>query len=400
MKNMKKVITYAVLTVALLSSCAHKEVKILNTDLQGDLKGSYVILDSVCQASKNDNGKYEIQVNIKRTEESVPYTETSVDTFGSSSEKAQVLGGIGYELYDADDNMSLAVEGRENESNTKQQLNILTLKPGETAPFTIEFDDEVPDGIILTSELDFISTGEVAFNGSIGKYGIKNCTMDFNFKNKKIIGQYQYLSSPAGAYLYLLGNVVTGEYKTGDYSFDILIAEDNGRGELTGKFKGQLKLIRDSKTSPYYYVLLGTFRNFNLRDFRYELKSAPINEIVSEGILKNSYAATMNPAFVDDDFSQFGFRSFKEEAAYDSGISGDISIDDFLREYRRFYKKYARVLKQFKSGDPSAGLEYYELTRQYQVLVKKADEVKGQLSASQARELEKLTQEFVQLMNQ
>lgn len=395
---MKKIIIYCCIILGFfLSSCSQKEVKVLSLKIQGDLKGCYTLVDSVCVANKNSDGKYEIQVNIKRTEESVPFTTSTVETFGNNTDQSLVLGGIGYEIYDENKNLLLSIDGSENEQDKEGQLNILKLEPGKSAPMKIVFKNEVPDGIVLTSELKFLSTGEVPFEGSIGKYGIKNCTLDFNFANKKIIGQYQYLSSPAGAFLYLMGNVVTEENKPGNFTSNILIAEDNGRGELTGKFKGQLKLVRDSKTSPYYYVLVGTFRNFNFRDFRYELKSSPITEIKSEDVLKNSYASTMNPSFVKEDFSQFGFKSFNEEAAYNSHETEDISIDDFLRQYRHFIKKYASVIKKYKAGDTAVSLEYLELCEQATELSKKAESIKGEMSAAQVNELNNIMQEFAKL---
>lgn len=395
------IFTVGLLLSLLATSCGKKEVKILSPNVEGDLKGCFKVLDEVCEVVKDDDGNSTITVNIERTDQSVPFTPKTVGVFGDEDNDPLVLAGFGFEGYNDKEETMDVVDAEDNHYMSKEQLEILKLAPGEKGTLTIKFGEDLPEGIIITSELDFISTGEIAFNGAIGKYGIKNCTMDFNFQNKKIIGQYQYLTSPAGAYLYLMGNVVTVDKEPGDYTFKIVIAEDNGRGDLTGKFKGQLKLIRDSKTSPYYYVLLGTFRNFRLDDYRYDLKSEPLNEIQFTDILKNSYASTMNPSFANADFDSFGFRSYAEEANY-SGKSeaGDASIDELIRSYRNFYKKYIKVLKRVKHNDPMAIMEYTELLQEYHDYTQKLQKVKGNMSPSQLQEFMKMNEEIAREASQ
>lgn len=397
----KFLITLGFVLALLATGCGKKEVKILSPNVEGDLKGCFKVLESVCEVEKDEEGNPTITVTIERTKQSLPFTSKTVGVFGNDDEDPLVLAGFGFEGYDDKQESMENIDAEDNLYASNEQLEILKLAPGEKGTLTIKFDKEVPNGIILTSELEFLSTGEISFNGAIGKYGIKNCTLDFNFESKKIIGQYQYLTSPAGAFLYLMGNLVTVDKEPGDYTFKIVIAEDNGRGELTGKFKGQLKLIRDSKTSPYYYVLVGTFRNFRLDDYRYDLKSLPLNEIQFSNVLKDSYASTMSPSFANADFDNFGFRSFAEEANFHRNSEmGDASIDELIRSYRSFYKKYIKVLKRVKENDPTAIMEYTELLQEYHDYTQKLQKVKGQMSSSQMQEFMKMSQEIAKEASQ
>ena len=390
----------SVLVLTLLAtSCGKKEVKILSPNIKGDLSGCYKITDTVCEVTKDDEGKPSITINIQRTEESVPYTTETIGVFATNDTKALTLGGFGYEGYDEKGDLSLDISGEDNIYFMDQQVSILKLQSGESAKLMISFDGDVPEGIIVTSQLKFVSTGEITLDGAIGKYGIKNCSMSFNFEDNKIIGQYQYLTSPAGSYLYLMGNVASFEYKPGDFSANIAIAEDNGKGTLSGKFKGQLKLVRDSKISPYYYVLVGTFRNSHLQDFRYDLKSAPLNEIKYGNILKNGYAASMNPSFAFEDFNDYGFRSYAQEANYVSKgtYNDDMSVDEFIRQYKRFFKTYVAALKKAQNGDPTVALEIMQLASEYNDFQQKAANLKGQMSPAQLNEISKMAQEILQI---
>lgn len=388
----KLFLTLGIILSFILTGCGKKEVKILSPEIEGDLKGCFKVLDSVCEVVKDDNGNPAIVVNIQRTDESVPFTPETVSSFTENNTKAFVLAGFGYEGYDKNSDLTGELFADENDNFTEQQLQILQLQPGQKGILTIPFDKDIPENIILTSQLKFLSTGEITLNGAIGRYGIKNFTIEFNFKKNKISGQYQYLTSPAGAYLYLIGNIASDKLVPGDYSFNILIAEDNGRNELSGRFKGQLKLVRDSKTSPYYYVLLGTFINKHYQDFRYDLKSAPLNEIQYKDILKGTYAASMDPSFMSKDFS--GFRSYSDEAAYSGYSDDDLTAADWLRAYKNFYRKMIRVIEKMNHNDPRAVIEYTELIGEYYDFVGRMEEMKGDLTPSQLNEFMKLNHEL------
>lgn len=380
----------------IMSACGKKEIAILSPDVEGDLKGCFKIAETTCEVMKDEDGSKYIEVTLERTNESVPFTDKTVGVFGESND-ALVLGGFGYEGYNANNEEIEDIDGENNQDYRTEQAAILKLAPGEKGTLKIKLKgEELPNGIILTSQLSFISTGEITLNGSIGKYEIKNFSIDFNFDTRKIIGQYQYKSSPAGAFLYLLGNIVTVDNMPGKYVASVYVAEDNGNGELTGKFKGQLILTRDSKTSPYYYILSGTFKNFRLQDFRYNLKSAPLNEIEYGSVLKNGYASMMNPSFVNEEFANFGFGGFAEEGAYLT--SDDVSVDEFIRQYKNFFKKYIKVMKKVKNNDPTAILEYSELINQYQNLAEKAAQMESQMTPAQLNEINKMSQEIVSEM--
>ena len=376
----------------ILTGCGKKEVKILSTEVEGDLKGCFKVLDSVCEVVKDDNGNSAIIVNIQRTDESVPFTSETVSSFNQNNTKALVLAGFGYEGYNNNSDLSGELFADENNNYTEQQLKILQLQPGQKGTLTLSFEKDIPENIILTSQLKFLSTGEISLNGAIGKYGIKNFTIEFNFEKNKISGQYQYLTSPAGAFLYLIGNIASDKLVPGDYSFNILIAEDNGKNQLSGQFKGQLKLVRDSKTSPYYYVLLGTFINKHYQDFRYDLKSVPLNEIQYSDILRGTYAASMDPSFASKDFS--GFRSYSDEAAYSGYRGNDLTVSDWLRAYKNFYRKMISVMNKMNNNDPRAAIEYAELIEEYYDYMRNIEKLKGDMTPAQLNEFMKINQEL------
>lgn len=394
----KSIFIIAFFLTLIMSACGKKEIAILSPDVEGDLKGCFKIAETTCEVMKDEDGSKYIEVTLERTNESVPFTDKTVGAFGENND-ALVLGGFGYEGYNANNEEIDDIDGENNQDYRTEQAAILKLAPGEKGTLKIKLKgEELPNGIILTSQLSFISTGEITLNGSIGKYEIKNFSIDFNFDTRKIIGQYQYKSSPAGAFLYLLGNIVTVDNMPGKYVASVYVAEDNGNGELTGKFKGQLILTRDSKTSPYYYILSGTFKNFRLQDFRYNLKSAPLNEIEYGSVLKNGYASMMNPSFVNEEFANFGFGGFAEEGAYLTSASDDISVDEFIRQYKNFFKKYIKVMKKVKNNDPTAILEYSELVNQYQNLAEKAAQMESQMTPAQLNEINKMSQEIISEM--
>lgn len=378
----------------ILSSCVKKEVLILSPDVEGDLKGCFKIVESTCEVMKDEDGYQYIELTVERTNESVPFTDKTIGVFGNP-DGALVAGGFGFEAYNEEKKEISEVDSEDNHFCEEEQLNILKLATGKRATLKIKLDEkELPHGIILTSKINFISTGEITLNGSIGKYGIKNFSIDFNFDTRKIIGQYQYKSSPAGAFLYLMGNIVTVNNMPGNYVTDIFMAEDNGNNELTGKFKGQLILTRDSKTSPYYYVLRGTFKNFRYQDFRYSLRSEPLPEIKYGKELRYGYASMMNPSFVYEDFADFGFGGFGEEGAYQRSL-GSMSVDEFVRQYKNFYKKFVKVVKKMRDNDPNALMEFSELANQYQILAQKATELDGQMTRYQLDEINRMQNEII-----
>ena len=383
----------------LMTSCGKEKVKILSNEIEGDLKGCFQVLDSICEVQKDPEGNPAIVVNIKRTDESVPYTPQTIGVFGEETQGTLVLGGIGYEGYNEEGENIGDLSGEDNAYAKKEQLDILKLATGAQGKLTITFGKEVPSSVTLTSELEFLSTGEIELNGAIGRYGIKNFSIDFNYTTKRITGQYQYLTSPAGRFLYLIGKIANTENEAGDYTTNIYVAEDNGKQELSGIFKGQLKLVRDSKTSPYYYVMAGTFRNKHYDDFRYDLKSAPLTEIKYGDVLKNSYASSMDPSFINEDFSSYGFGSFDKEvglSAYNS--HGDASVDEFIRQYKKFFRQYIKVAKKMQAGDPTVTLEYVELVKEYSKYAEAISNMQGELSPSQLQEIMKMQSEIMSMM--
>lgn len=384
----------AIILSIIATGCGKKEVVILSQQVEGELKGCFKVLDSVCEVSKDENGNPVIVVNIERTNESVPFTPETVGVFNEDNSKSLVVAGFGFERYDDKGDQTSYIDASDNNYAAAEQLNILKLQPGETAQLTVCFDKEIPYGVVLTSEMKLISTGEITLNGAIGKYGIKNFSIDFNYKKDKISGQYQYLTSPAGAYLYLIGKIISTDNLPGEYISNIYIVEDNGKGMVSGIMKGQLRLTRDSKTSPYYYVLTGNFRNRHYQDFHYDLKSATLNEITYGDLLKHSYAADIDPSFINRELGSYSFGSFAQESGYTSSVSTSLTTDEFIRRYRKFIKTYISALKHASAGDPAAIWECTELAQEYAEFVTELGKYQVKMTPAQINEITKLSEEI------
>lgn len=254
------------------------------TSVDGALKGAFeVVAGQYPVTVDGDNASFTLKV--KRTDGSVPYAAQAVDVITNENSEAFFVAGFGYKLLGADGQEIEAVKAKDNKADAKQQLQVLQLKKGEEAELTISFkfnSDAVPAKVALTSEVEFLKADQLKLEGAIGKYGVKNFALDFNFVKQTVDGKYQYTSSPAGAYLYLKGSAKDVEESNGIYTWNIQITEDNGQGMTSGDFDGKLTLKRDSDNAPYYFTLTGDFVNYRFQTFTYNLKSQPIDEIFTK----------------------------------------------------------------------------------------------------------------------
>ena len=270
MKNLW-IISLLILTV----SCG-KELKTSSSEIEGDLNGCYELVEGSYKVS-NDNGNNCVTVKITKTKETVPFTKQTVGAFGND---ALTNAGFGFILSDKANNTVYEFKASQGKMAPEQQEEVLNLQPGETGEVTFIFPKDIKaEYIKLTSEIKFNSTGIIPLEGSVDKYAVKNFNIEFDFKNGKIIGQYQYKTSPAGAYLYLLGREEENSMTQGNYSFKVAIAEMNTNGNLSGRIWGDLRLIRESKDKPYHYDLVCRFLNSNYSEFMTNLESAPLDKL-------------------------------------------------------------------------------------------------------------------------
>ena len=261
-------------TGLLLSLCAcKKDMSVKVTDITGPLSGAYQ-LDGTEFPVVEDGDGYKVSIKLKRTDESVPFTNEGVGVI-SSKNSAMVVAGFGY-----DGGSDFIVKPEDCDGDIDSQKQILTLANGASGELVFKFKkDDVPETIKLTTALELVSSGKVTFDGAIGKYGVKNFNLTFDFKNSTLKGQYQYKTSPAGAFLDLEGKIADMENENGNYEWDIAITEYGDYGDVSALFKGDLELKRDSKDSPYYYVMTGDFVNTHKGlNFKYNLKSQGLGE--------------------------------------------------------------------------------------------------------------------------
>ncbi|MCM1153705.1 MAG: hypothetical protein NC328_08670 [Muribaculum sp.] len=259
------------------ASCNKASVTPQTTEIDGDLKGAFELVDEEYPIEKGDDGSY-INVKVKRTDVSVPYVGDAVAVLGKSvdDDNIMVQAGFGYTLYDEAGKEIETVDAADNEE-FKDEKAVLTLKEGTEGTLKIKVDAQAkPAKVKLTTKAKILSSGALWFVGSVGKYGVKNFEAHFNFTKGEEKGKYQYASSPAGAFLFFKGtnenyNVVDG---TPQWKFNMNELNDNGG--WSGTFEGTITLCREKPTAPYYYKMEGKFTNFRFDTYNFEISSKPI----------------------------------------------------------------------------------------------------------------------------
>ncbi|MBP3298705.1 MAG: hypothetical protein J6L73_03385 [Muribaculaceae bacterium] len=271
----------ALILVCLLTGCSKEAfVTPASTTPEGPLAKCFEIVDEKYPVQFADDGDCSVTIKIKRTDVSLPFTPETVALISAKDAgDALALAGFGYTLLDANGKKIETETPEKNDDAAEEQLKLLKLKPGETGEITLEFDsDEIPEKVAFSTAVRLLGTGDIELTGGIDRYTVKNFKIGFDFADKEVKGKYQYSTSPAGAYLYLDGEVGKLTESDGNYIFTINMHEDNGQGMITGVFDGELALKRDSDTTPYYYTLTGNFVNYNGKEFVYNLRSAPLGE--------------------------------------------------------------------------------------------------------------------------
>lgn len=265
-----------VAAIGFMCGACTKKVRVDEEKVKGALEGAFKVTTGEYIVEKDANGVEYINVEITRTKQSVPYTDDKISVISAPSKNPFTLAGFGYTCFDKNDSKIKEVEASDNDATSESQLELLQLKAGESGNLKIKFADQIPGSVEITSDLEIVNTGEIALNGAIGKYGVKNFTLDLDVKKKHLNGQYQYLTSPAGAFLYLQGELLSEKVDDQQYIFKINIQESPDRYTWSGEFDGTLSLVRDDETSPYYYKLIGDFLSFQMKNYNYSLTSEPL----------------------------------------------------------------------------------------------------------------------------
>ena len=77
---------------------------------------------------------------------------------------------------------------------------------------------------------------------------------------------------------------------------------------------------------------------------------------------------------------------------------GDASVDEFLDEYEKFWRKYMNFIKKMDKKDPTAMAEYGQLLIQYNEYAQKLQKIKGEVSIDQLNRLNKMNAELLSEM--
>lgn len=277
--KLKSLALLAALTLS-ITSC-QKFVEPETSAIDGDLAGCFELTGEKYEVT-NADGSQEFTVTVRRTDQTMPFTADVVGALedDNAADSCLCLAGFGFTLYDKEGAEIEKKQPAEADFDDVQIINLLKLKSGEEGQLTFKLKkDETPAKVSLTTGMKFLQTGKIIFEGAIGKYGIKNMEVEFDFVRKEIKGKYQYSSSPAGAFLWWKGTLDEKDLKQGNYVWDVSITESNDNGGWCGNFNGTLCLSRKSPQEAYFFTLPGEFTNFKFNTFQTDLTSPALPEL-------------------------------------------------------------------------------------------------------------------------
>lgn len=256
---------------------------------------------------------------------------------------------------------------------TKDQLeSVFSLDVDETASITFRFSKT--KGVAQFKVSSKWNTNEESstsassningthdMRGTIDKYQI---TMQVSIDGTSVKGSYYYDKQGPSAVLSLSG---TNE----DGILDI--NETDANGTPTGHFKGKF--------------LEGVFKGIFVTNQGKKMSFLVAEDGATDG------------DFTFDDVSSFDDDNdlSMESNDYTSG-DGDASIDEFLDEYERFWRKYMDCMRKVEKNDPTALVEYAQLMKEYYEYGRKLEQVKGNLSMDQLNRINKMNAEMMSEM--
>lgn len=227
----------------------------------------------------------------------------------------------------------------------------------QAAAFTpnLTSDIIVGDENVSISSNNFEINGTHDMHGAVDKYPI---TMHLEIDGTTVKGVYYYDKQGSDAELKLSGTNEDGVLD---------INETDSDGTPTGHFKGKF--------------LDGTFKGTFITN---QGKKMPFH--VSEG----GSSSNDDFSFDDNDMSM-------ESDEFTTG-EGDASIDEFIDEYEKFWRKYMSFIKKANKNDPSAMMDYAKLMKQCDEYNQKLQKMKGKMSMDQLNRLNKMNLEMMSEM--
>ena len=168
--------------------------------------------------------------------------------------------------------------------------------------------------------------------------------------------------------------------------------------DVRGKTKEDLRIMRNTIFAMHGYI----FQTKEMKEY-FQQKNwyEPIKTDVSSELTS---IEQKNIAFLKDkeDNGLFDNESSYNNDFEESDITlenGDASIDEYLDEYEKFWRNYAKFCKKLDKNDPTAMVEYAKLMSQAHEYDSKLKKVKGKLSVDQLNRLNKINAEMTQLYN-
>lgn len=207
--------------------------------------------------------------------------------------------------------------------------------------------------------------GTYSLEGRVEKYPI---VMNLEIKGENVKGTYYYKKNGPSAQLNLSGTNKDGKLD---------LNETDKNGTPTGHFKGKMEN--------------GIFKGFFIDN-----KSNKMPFIVSEvGTDESSIDFTFedDEAEVPDDYDSNPDIDDDSEISFDD--KGDESIDDFIKEYEKFWKSYMSFLKKADANNPTWVIEYGKLMNQANKYNSKLQKMQGKMSVAQFERLNKMSIEII-----
>ena len=352
------------------SSDAPKDIKPTSTEFtSGELAKLIEVVDEPCQLSYVEKdgavATQFIQLKIR-----LKLTKESPELQNIDARDINFIGLLSVATINLVDENGIKVQDLNVKSDDLLKLKkLLQGKKGdeETITFEGEFHnhDDAPKWFEQAAAFTPYLTGDVVkissgldidgihnMSGTVDKYPI---TMHLEIDGTIVKGSYYYDKQGSNAKLKLSG---TNE----DGILDI--NETNSEGVSTGHFKGKL------------------------------------SEGVFEGIFTTTEGKNLSFHVSKDDSSGESFSYESDDYFNDDFITGggDVSVDEFLDEYEKFWRKYMNFIKKMDKNDPTAMIEYAQLLNEYNEYAQKLQEMKGEVSIDQLNRLNKMNSELLSEM--
>lgn len=269
------------------------------------------------------------------------------------------------ELLDEDGN--LISSASTDVVHTEDQLEaIFSLGLKESASVTFNFDTTKGAAKFKVSskwdEKEPTSQGSFDLGGAVDKYPI---TMHIDIDGNQVKGNYFYNKRGPNAKLNLSGTFEDGEMD---------LNETDEKGTPTGHFKGEFE---DGEYKGQFFDNKGKSMNF----------------FVTEAGASVDDAIAAFEGEVPDDFESLPDIDDEEEISSDD--DDDESMDEFIKEYEKFWKSYMSVMKKVSNGDLSAMTEYMKMLNQATRYSEKLNKYEGKMSVKQWEKLNKMNIEML-----